>query len=131
MKSTNLLAVLIIATLFVGCKENEAKKEAITNEVVEEAFAHEVPIASDHYFSKALMSIKEKKRQQASEQIIQGVDALLTEGKDVSGLDKLNLEIAIDQLRNIAGKLDDNFDVNERDYKEAVANAEINIAHNY
>ncbi|GGG49067.1 hypothetical protein [Bizionia arctica] len=131
MKNTNLITVVVIAILFVSCKENEAKKEALINEAIEETTVDVVPRKSDTYFSDALASIKADDKQVASKQIIQGVDALLEEGKDVSGLYKLNLDMAIDQLRDIAGKLEDNFDVSEQGFKEAVANAEINIAHNY
>lgn len=48
-----------------------------------------------------------------------------------SGLYKVNLERAIDQLRVIAKTLNDNNDVMEETLKEAIANAEINIAHQY
>jgi hypothetical protein len=131
MKNINIVSILLMATLFVGCKNDETKNNALGKAVVEETTVNPISRESDTYFSKALASIKEENRPMASKQIIKGVDALLKEGKDVIGQNKENLDMAIGQLRNIAGKLNDNFDVSEQGFKEAVANAEINIAHNY
>lgn len=131
MKRIYVLIFVLIAMVLVSCKENEAKKEALINEAIEETTVNEVPKESDKYFSKALASLKAKDRQVASKEIRQGVDALLKEGKDVSGLYKVNLERAIAQLKAIAQTLKDNNDVSEEIFREAVANAEINIAHQY
>jgi hypothetical protein len=131
MKNINIVSVLIMATLFVGCKNDKTKTNVLENAVVEETAVNPISRESDTYFDKASASIKEENRQMASKQIIKGVDALLEEGKDVIGQNKENLDIAIDQLRNIASKLDNNFDVSDQGFKEAVANAEINIVHNY
>ena len=131
MKHTNIMTLLLLTILVVGCKENEADKEAIINKAIEETTVNEVPHQSDKYFSQALASLKEENRQVASKQIIQGVDALMKESKDVSGLYKLNLEKSIAQLRQIAKTLAENNDVYEETFKEAVANAEINVAHKY
>ncbi|HLV39828.1 hypothetical protein [Xanthomarina sp.] len=131
MKNTIYFAIVIFTILLAGCKDRVEKKEPLTETVIEESTVNQVPRESDSYFRDALASINEENREVASEQIINGINALLIEGKNVSGESKLSLDMAIDQLRNIAGKLADNFDVSEEGFKEAVANAEINIAHEY
>ncbi len=131
MKTIKLLPVFLIAISFVGCKENQAKKEAITEDVIEETTVGVVPRESDMHFQQALSAYENNNKPEAVKEINAGIDALDKEAKDVSGLYKMNMEAARDQLRNIAGKLDDNFDISIEGYREAVANAEINVAHNY
>jgi predicted nucleic acid-binding Zn-ribbon protein len=53
------------------------------------------------------------------------------EGKDVKGLYKVNLDKAIDALKLIATDLSDGKKVSLNTVREMVANAEINVAHDY
>src|SRR5690606_22928012 len=121
MKTIKLLPVFLIAISFVGCKENEAKKEAMREDVIEETTVGVVPRESDTHFELALNAYENNNKPEAVKQINAGIDALEIEAKDVSGLYKMNLDAARDQLRNIAGKLDDNFDISIEGYREAVA----------
>lgn len=77
------MIVIVLITSTIGCKENEVKKEALIHEAIKETRVNVVPRELDTYFTKALTSLKEEDRQVASKEILQGVDALLKEGKDV------------------------------------------------
>lgn len=129
MKTIKLLSAFLIALSLVGCKEKQT--DVITDEVIEETMASAVSRASDTYFEQAIKAYENGDKVETRKKIDQGIDALDKESKNVSGLYKTNLDMSKDQLRNIAGKLDENFDISVEGLKEAVANAEINIAHNY
>lgn len=131
MKTNRLLSVCFISILFAGCKKNETKKEEQNDTVIEETTIDIEQRASDIHFEKALKAYENGNKPEAVKQISTGIDALENEGKDISGTTKMKLDSARDQLRNIAGKLDENFDVSMEGFKEAIANAEINVAHAY
>ena len=131
MRTRTILPALLVVLSLVGCKENQAKNEAIEDEIIEETTVGMVPRASDRYFEQAINAYENGNKVEAKKSIEAGIDALEKESKDVKGLYKTNLDIAESQLRNIAGKLDENFDISVEGLKEAIANAEINIAHNY
>ena len=131
MKTIKLLPALLITLSLVGCKENEAKNDAVGATVIEETTVDVVERSSDTHFEQALNAYENGNKPEAIKQLNEGIDALEKESKDVAGLYKTNIDASKDQLRNIAGKLDDNFDISIEGFKEAVANAEINVAHNY
>lgn len=131
MKTIKLLSILFISLAFVGCKENEAKKEANMDTVIEETVVSPLPRSSDNSFEQAIKAYENNDKPEALKQLNAGIDALEKESKNVSGLYGENLDLAKDQLRSIASKLDDNFDISIEGFKEAIANAEINVAHNY
>lgn len=127
----NILSALLITFVFVGCKEKQAKNDAMTEEVIEEATIGELPRASDKHFEQALQAYESGNKPEAITHINMGITELEKESADVTGINKVNLDLATDQLRNIAGKLDDNYDISIKGFKQAIANAEINITHSY
>ena len=129
MKTIKLLPALLIALSLIGCKEKQP--DAVADEVIEETVVGAIPRASDTYFEQAINAYENADKAEAKKKIDAGIEALDKESKDVSGLNKANLDMSKDQLRNIASKLDENFDISVEGLKEAIANAEINIAHNY
>ncbi|MEO5788975.1 MAG: hypothetical protein ACOH2D_07270 [Gelidibacter sp.] len=129
MKTIKLLPALLIALSLIGCKEKQP--DVVTDEVIEETVVKAIPRASDTYFEQAINAYENADKVEAKKKIDAGIEALDKESKDVSGLNKANLDMSKDQLRNIASKLDGNFDISVEGLKEAIANAEINIAHNY
>ena len=132
MKASGMILVLVTLLGFTSCKKKADEDTLKTdNAIAAEETIKVTPKASDVYFNEALKNIQSDQRELASKQIIKGVEALEKEGADVQGQNKVNLDLAMDELRDIAGKLNDNYDVSEIGYKEAVANAEINIKHKY
>ncbi|MEO5788978.1 MAG: hypothetical protein ACOH2D_07285 [Gelidibacter sp.] len=127
MKTIKLLSILFIALAFVGCKEKEANMDT----VIEETVVSPLPRTSDMYFEQAIKAYENKNKPEALKQLDAGIAALEKESKNVTGLDGESFELAKDQLRSIGGKLDDNFDISIEGLKEAIANAEIYVAHNY
>lgn len=131
MKTIKLLPALLLTLSLVGCKENQAKNDAVGATVIEETTVDGIERASDTHFEKALKAYENGDKSEAVKELNEGIDALEKESKDIAALNKVNLDASKNQLRNIAGKLDDNFDISVEGFKEAVANAEINVAHNY
>lgn len=132
MKRSGLMVMIFTLVSFISCKKKDHTDTLPTdNAVAAEETIKVTPQESDIFFNKALKSIENDDRETASKQIIKGVEALEKEGANKTGQSKLNLDVAMDQLRDIAGKLSDNYDVSVIGYKEAVANAEINIGHSY
>lgn len=131
-----LVMTIAVASTLISCK-NQDQKVVSTNDsilvdnIIEEATINRVPNNSDEHFSEALKAYNTLNKSEAAMHIREGMKALNEEGKNVSGLYKVNLETAIEQLDNIALKLENNFFISVEGFKEAVANAEINIAHNY
>lgn len=130
MKTNKIFVIFFISTLVVGCKKNVNNNKAIDGIVKEEAI-DEVPEKSDDHFDSAIKAYEANNKAEAAKEIHDGVLALNAEGHDVNGLNKVNLENSIEQLENIAGRLDNNEDISMEGFKEAVVNAELNIAHEY
>ena len=133
MKPSKVLTVFFISALFVGCKNNNDNNDAtkVLDSIVKDEAIDEVPYKSDDYFDKAIKAYEANNKNEASKYIDKGVEALHAESKDLLGLNKLSLENSIDQLENISGRLDDNEDISLEGFKDAVVNAELNIAHEY
>jgi hypothetical protein len=130
MKAKQFLIILFAATVVLGCKKSDKKAQDI-NGVIEEETIDQIPRKSDESFANAIESYKLDNKAEAAKQIHEGIVALNKEGKNITGLNKFNFEIAIDQLTNIAGKLENEDAISVEDFKEAIANAEINVAHSY
>jgi hypothetical protein len=132
MKSSKFLIIPFIAVLLFGCKNNKNDNDYKTiDSIAEEEAIDEVPNVSDDDFDNAIKAYTEDNKATAAKYIRDGVLALKAEGKDVGGLYKLNLDNAIGQLESIAEKLDEGYYISLEGLKEAIVNAEINIAHEY
>jgi hypothetical protein len=132
MKSNLILIAALISLLSVGCKKYDSNNESkILDEIVKDEAIDEVPNLSDEHFDNAIKAYEADNKAEAAQQTKDGVLALIDEGKNVGGLYKVNLDNAIEQLKNIAGKLDNNDYISLEGFKEAIVNAEINIAHEY
>ena len=131
MKLFKFLPAFLIAFSLVGCKQDQVKSDDMSDEVIEETAIGAVPRASDAYFEQAINAYENGDKVEAKNKIVAGIDALDKESKLVSGLNKSNLDVSKEQLRSIVSKLDDNYDISVDGLKENIANAEINIAHNY
>lgn len=132
MKLNKVLIILFASTLVIGCKKNDGNKdEKILDDITEEEAIDQIPRVSDEHFDNAIKAYEAKNKSTAAKYINEGVLALKAEGKDVSGLYKVNLDNAIEQLENIEGRLENNEDISSEGLKEAILNAEINIAHEY
>jgi len=129
MKYTAILTALIVATVILSCKQKQANDKV--KDIIEEESVAKLPNKSDTYFVEAISFLDAQKGKEASEYLKKGVEALKNEGKEVSGLYKVNLEKAMLQLTNMASDLDNDKNVSEEAVREAIVNAEINIAHDY
>jgi hypothetical protein len=127
MKAKQIVMVLFVSLLAFGCKE---KKEAI-EDVVEKYNVNRMPNASDTHFAEAVKSMQQNKDIEAADHIKLGVAELEKEGKDVEGLYKVNLNRAEEALKLIATDLNGRKKVSLNTVREMVANAEINVAHDY
>lgn len=131
MKSKNLIILLVVATLILGCKKESKVKEPAKVGTVGEETVQVEPNMSDIHFENALHAYEANNKQEAAMQISKGLMALERESKNISGTHKANLQGAREQLENIAGKLEDDDAISIDGFKEAIANAEINVSHSY
>ncbi|WP_338358994.1 hypothetical protein [Yeosuana marina] len=130
----NKIVIVAFATiLFTSCnnKDNNNKATKIEDDIVKTETIDEVPRLSDEDFDKAIKAYAANDKAEASAQIQKGILALKAEGANINGLSKVNLDYAIDELTNIAGRLDSNEDISTEGLKEAIVNAELNINHEY
>lgn len=123
-----LINVLMFITVF-GCKQKET--EGKIENIIEEETVVKLPNNSDEKFMKVLSLLDEQKGKEAAVYLKEGIAALKIEGKDESGLYKTNLKNSIEELTSIASNLENGKSVSTESVREAIANAEINIAHNY
>ena len=132
MKASKFLLIPFFTVLFFGCKNNKNDSEYKTIDSITEAEAiDEVPNVSDEKFDNAIKAYVADNKAEAAKDIRDGILALHAEGKDVGGLYKVNLDNAIAQLQSISEKLDEGYYISLEGLKEAIVNAEINIAHEY
>ncbi len=129
MKTRIMLITLFAITLIFGCKQKQMNDKV--EDIIEEASVSKLPNKSDEYFVEALSALDEQKGKEASKSLKKGIAELSKEGKEVSGLYKVNLERATEQLTQMASNLENGKSVSEQAIREAMANAEINIAHEY
>ncbi len=133
MNLNKIVMVAFATALFTSCNNKESKNKAtnIEDDIVKTETIDEVPRISDEDFDKAIKAYAANDKAEASAQIQKGILALKAEGETVDGLRKVNLDYAIDQLTNIAGRLDSDEDISSEGLKEAIVNAELNINHEY
>ncbi|MCG2461237.1 hypothetical protein K8352_10795 [Flavobacteriaceae bacterium F89] len=124
--------VLLTAVFFVGvlsgCKNQH--KEDVDN-VVQEETVTTLPNKSDAQFAAAIDALYNDKPERAVESLKKGIEALKKEGKDLKKPYKGNLAIALGQLQTMLTNLENGVPVPAEFVQESVANAEINIAHDY
>jgi len=132
MKPNKILIVLFVAVLFAGCKnKNDSNAYETIDSVVKNEAIDEVPNVSDDHFDRAIKAYSVDNKTEAAKEIREGVLALRAEGKDMKDLHKVNLDNAVGQLESIAEKLDNNYYISLEGLKEAIVNAEMNVAHEY
>jgi len=132
MKTNKFLMISLLAVMVVGCKKKDSNSDYKTiDSIMKEEAIDEVPNVSDEDFDRAIKAYEANNKVEAAKQIRDGILALKAEGKDVEGLYKVNLDNAIEQLESIARKLDEDYFISMEGLKEAIVNAEINIAHEY
>ena len=127
MKTKGVLTIIMVTSLFFGCKETPKE----VDNVMEDYTVARLPNDSDGQFAAALASLEQDNKKEAAQHLQKGIEELHKEGADVSGLYKLNLEKAIDGLNALADDLKAGKKVSEESLREMMANAEINIAHDY
>ncbi|WP_158976549.1 hypothetical protein [Cellulophaga sp. L1A9] len=128
MKTIKSGIILSLILIVFGC-QREHKKDV--ESIIEGSIVHRLPNESDENFSKALASIDKQNLKDAAVQLKKGLVALQMEGMNVTGLYKVNLEKAIDVLNRIEVDLKNGEKIPTNVLRETIANAEINIAHNY
>lgn len=129
MKKGILVFISFSTLLFTACKEN--KTDAIKNDIVQENSVTRVPNLSDTYFSNAVQSLYDQDFAKTSENLKKGVMELRKEGSGLKGQNKINLNRYTEYIDRIISNLENKKVVSLDNLKEAIANAEINIAHNY
>lgn len=128
MKTQGILVTLLVASLGFGCKE---KIKPPNDDIVEAYSVATLPNPSDEHFSAAINNLDLKNDQEAAKHLQIGIEALEKEGNAVGGLYKVNLDKAIGSLKLMAQDLTSGKKVSEESLREMIANAEINIAHDY
>lgn len=129
MKNKSLLLIILITALTFSCKQKNTKEKV--EDIIEEENVAKKPNISDLQFKLAISLLDEQKGKEAAVYLNKGVEELKNEGKDVGGLYKVNLDGAIAKLTNMSSDLENGINVSEEAVREAIANAEINIAHDY
>ncbi|WP_149276285.1 hypothetical protein [Pareuzebyella sediminis] len=127
MKTKGVLAFIMITSLFLGCKETPKE----VDNVIEDYTVTKLPNESDGHFAAALVSLKQDNKKEAAQHLQKGIEELNKEGADVSGLYKVNLEKAMSGLSKLENDLKTGKEVSVESLREMMANAEINIAHDY
>ncbi len=127
MRTVKFILLSTMALMVLACKENPKEEE----EVVAEFTVNQLPNNSDKHFAQAITFLEENKNKEAAEHLAQGITALEKEGKEVSGLYKTNLDKAISVMKQIGTDLKNDRKVPVKTLREVIANAEINIAHEY
>ena len=122
--ATSLVASALVA---VSCDNKSKKVEEVVDEV-----SMELPNNSDVAFQKAVTALNNTEYKSAGEYIDQGVNALKVEAKSKgSTIFKNSLDTNIKHLADIAEQLKKGEKVNEDALRNMMANAEINVAHDY
>lgn len=128
MNTKVLLTAIFFVGVLSGCKNQH--NEDVDNVIQEETVAT-LPNKSDAQFAVAIDALYNDQPKIAMESLKNGIEALKREGKDLKKPYKRNLEIAINQLQTMLTNLETGVPVPAEFVQESVANAEINIAHNY
>lgn len=127
MKNIRTFIMVLLTALAVGCKE----APTMTGDLVEDMEESQIPNASDIQFAKALASIKSGKNAEAATQIKLGVAEIQKEAKNLSDQDKSGLDKASKALMKTVSDLENGKKVSEKAVLEMMANAELDVAHDY
>jgi FtsZ-binding cell division protein ZapB len=120
-----LIALVLMLTLVMSCKEQPKA------DVVEEEMVMKLPNKSDIHFDKALTALSKKEYKIGGEHLATGVNELKEEAKNKGSQFKINLDTSIKHLANIAEQLKKGEKADVDALRTMIANAEINVAHDY
>ncbi|MCW2118744.1 hypothetical protein [Flavobacterium sp. 7A] len=127
---TIIFSFILLSTLFLAsCKQRDHSQQ--NEKIIEESSINDIPNASDTHFAQAIQELEAKKIKEANEHLTKGIEAIKKEGKNDGGLYKVNLDNSIAALEQIKADLNQNKIVSVSTLKEVIANAEINVAHDY
>jgi len=129
MKTKIIVLVLLLTTTLFSCKQKDSTERI--EEIIEEETVSKLPNNSDIEFMNALSLLDQQKGKEAATYLKKGVEELKKEGTEIRGLYKTNLNGAIAKLTTMTTDLENGKSVSEEAIREAIVNAEINIAHNY
>lgn len=122
-----LLAIATCLLLIGACKE----KENTTAEVVEDEVVTRLPNESDAHFSEALSTLHNAKKTETLDHLAKGIAALKIEGNNIKGQAKASLDLAISNLSSLKMQMEKGKNIGAHQLREAIANAEVHIAHDY
>ena len=126
MKKIIFLSWLIVSML--SCSNQD---EQSTDGIVEEDIVSTLPNPSDTQFSKALTAFSENELTQSAAYLKDGITALKKESEHISGRSKTNVLNDIGKLETLAHNLNTGKPIEESWLRETIANAELNVAHDY
>lgn len=130
IKRITLLSILaIIATVVFSCKEH--KKEELKADVIEDETVVNLPNKSDIHFDEAIAALSKKEYKSAGEHLASGVKELKEEAKNKGSQFKTNLDTSIKHLTDISEQLKKGEKADVDALRNLIANAEINVAHDY
>lgn len=129
LKHIGIISMFVVTTAMIsGCKENKKEK---TEDVVEEEMVTNMPNKSDTNFEKTLTAIDKKEYKNAGKYLAEGVEELTKEAKNKGSIFKKNLTTSIKHLTDISNQLEKGEKVDVDALQNIMANAEINVAHDY
>ncbi|MCL5128248.1 hypothetical protein [Algibacter sp. L4_22] len=132
LKNIRLLFVLVASGMVVSSCGNKEKKEAEeVTDVVENEVSMELPNKSDIAFEKALMALDKNEYKSAAEHINYGAKELKTEAKDKGSEFIESVDVSINQLTEFSKLLEKGKKVDIDALRSVMANAEINVGHDY
>lgn len=131
MKTMKFLILMVAITCFVCCKKSEDKKDVEKIEVVKDENPRELPNRSDIAFYKAFDALNKKEYQLAGEHVSHGIEELTTEAKTKGSKFNDQLNDNLKDLAHIANHLKTGKNVNQEAMRNLIANAEINVNHEY
>lgn len=128
MKKVGYFIIALSLTLFISCNESKNEK---AKEKVEMETTIGVSKPSDDHFQQVISALKNNQDKEAAINLREGIAQLNKEAKDKIGIHKVNLEKATSHLEMLATNLENGKKVDINKVRELIANAEINVSHNY
>lgn len=128
MKKVGYFIIALSLTLFISCNESKNEK---AKEKVEMETTMGVSKPSDDHFQQVISALKNNQDKEAAINLREGIAQLNKEAKDKIGVHKVNLEKATSHLEMLATNLENGKKVDINKVRELIANAEINVSHNY
>ncbi len=126
--STLSLLVLLVTMVF-SCKGNSKTEPQVDG--VDDETVMELPNKSDLAFEKALEALNKKEYETAGAHLATGVKELTEEAKTKGATFKNNLDTSIKHLNDISAELKKGKKVDADALLNTIANAEINLSHDY